>query len=1390
MNDTNSEVKHAKVFWNRPVKIVAWVLGILLVYTFLGFFSLPLRVKGVLEDNVAKAIGRPIRVTNVETNPFTLTVRIFGLKVLDTDESIFASVGEAFVDVEWSSIFTGGAVVRQIQVIKPYAHVVRLDETTFNFSDIIAAKEPAKAEKEEPAAGLFPFVLTNVEIIDGRFEFDDLQAGVNHLVAGFNFTLPALSSLEKDRETPSTLSIVGTYNGAAFNVAGDVLPFAETPAARLTSDLQGLSLPPFLAYSPVPLELKVPSAMFGANTAIEASMPPGAAPQVNVSGKFSLTSLDVRDAHDEPLLQLPLLGINLAPSKLHERDIHIAGISLESPSINVTRLASGAIDWLEALPKPEAVKPEDKPAVEEPKAGTGEPATAEPAKDESATDQPVTDQPVTDQATATDSTANESTTKDSGTEQPATAESTMGESAPKESTTGEQPAVTAGEQTKEGAEPAQQEAATAEPASGEQIVQGESAKEETGPEEAGPDGNGQEAAAQPAVPTLVIEDVTIDGGRVALQDRTPATPFTLVLENFTVTLNHHSGPDMNETNFSLSAAAESGERVSLNGKLNLKPFLLEGEAEMSGAALKRFAPYYQGKIPFAIDSGTAGARASYRVRMAEGGKGGLSEVSVSNAAFDLKGLGLSDPANSEVFLTLDALDVTGTTANLLAQEAVVGKVALNGGKVKARRESSGEISLIRQLTGKSIAPVPAAANDSTTATAAPATTPAPAAGSTAETAPAAGEAPPAGEQSPPAAMPKVTVTQATIANFIIDAEDQVPKTPVPIKVDLVNVTAGNLSMQPGNVSDLSASLKINEKGTVKANGKVSIQPVDADLQVEAQNLDIAFVQAYIGDQIRLEIKEGAVGAKGRVKASVAADGTPAVSYTGEASVNRFHTRDRHLNNDFLKWNSLYLTNIDVNTNPLKAVLGKVALTDFYSRMIINPDGSLNVYDVLGIDKKLFEPGGAKKNPEAASDGKKAAPQAKQTQTAPAPAPAKGEAAKLPDIQIGNLTLQGGNINFSDHFIKPNFEANMEEVGGGITGLNTKPGSMAEVSLAGRLDNRAPLEIKGKLNPFPDTLAVDMGLVFTDIELGPMSPYSRKYLGYNTKKGKLNLTLHYKVADGNLEGRNKIVLDQLTLGEKVDSPDAMKVPLEFAISLLKDSDGKIDLDVPVSGNMNNPQFNIGAVISKAIGNLFTKILTAPFSFLASLVGGGSEDLETVEFEPGMVEIPEEGKAKLAKLAEALVKRPSLTLEIEGQADPSEEVIVLKQQKFEEALWDMKTGGKGKPAPAEGSTEEITIPPAEREQLVIKAFDAAEFAKPRDEKGNLKPLAPEEMEKLLYNNIRVMNSDLKKLADERAAAVKDYLVQEKSIPAQRLFLLESTLKPSEKDETYSRVLFKLD
>ena len=610
---------------------------------------------------------------------------------------------------------------------------------------------------------------------------------------------------------------------------------------------------------------------------------------------------------------------------------------------------------------------------------------------------------------------------------------------------------------------------------------------------------------------------------------------------------------------------------------------------------------------------------------------------------------------------------------------------------------------------------------------------------------------------------KITVAKSVGEDVALRFEDQAVAPAVTHTVDGLGFEIENLSTEPGQSAKVAARFKFNRQGNVTLDGTLQLFPLEAlaaDLKLDVKTLELLPLQPYFGEKLNIAVTRGQLSAAGNLQlrlddtAKKPAAPTLTGGFSGQATVGDFAAVDKLNSADFLRWKSFYLGKIDVRLNPAAVSIGEVALADFFARVIVSPEGKLNLLQIVRQDSAPA----AAPPPAAAGDGK-------------AVAPVAAEPAVTMPLKIDKITLQGGAVRFSDNFVKPNYSANLRQIGGRITGLSSAAGSVANLELRGSYDNVAPLNVTAKINPLSAKPYLDLQADIKGLELTSFSSYSAKYAGYAIEKGKLSLFVKYKIENDQLEAENRVFLDQLTFGDPVDSPDATKLPVTLAVSLLKNRNGEIDLDLPISGSLNDPQFSVGGLVVKVIVNLLVKAVTSPFALLGSMFGGG-EELSNVEFDYGRATITSAAQQRLANLAKALADRPALRLEVEGRVDPERDREGLKSARIDRKVRAAKRDDLVKQGGDSAATENVEVSGQEYPALLERVYKAEKFPKPRNMIGLVKTLPVDEMEKLMLANSSVDDDDLRALGERRAKAVRDWLVAHE-VSADRVFLLPTKL-----------------
>jgi hypothetical protein len=570
---------------------------------------------------------------------------------------------------------------------------------------------------------------------------------------------------------------------------------------------------------------------------------------------------------------------------------------------------------------------------------------------------------------------------------------------------------------------------------------------------------------------------------------------------------------------------------------------------------------------------------------------------------------------------------------------------------------------------------------------------------------------------------------------------------------------------------------IQGEGKLAAQGTLGLQPLNVNAAIDLAGLDLTPFAGYIASSLNAAVRSITVGAKGDLQFTAAQGATPMkLDWKGGVEVTNLDLRDRVNRADFLSWKSLSLQrmNVAMAGGEPRIGLGDVNLDGFFGRVILSPEGRLNVMDLVA------EPGRA--GGSITNDT-----QTRAAPSAAAPEPARGgpavnggkaagnaarkaPASPMPDISVNSITLKDGRANFTDRFVKPNYTADLSRIAGTVSAVSSTNPQPAKVSITGRVYDTAPLSISGIVQPFAKFLTLDIKASAKGVDLPRFTTYAAKYVGYQIERGKLSLDIEYKIKNRELQASNHVVLNQLTFGKKSNSPDATTLPVQLAVSLLKDRNGNIDINLPISGSLDDPQFSVGGIILRVIGNLIVKAVTAPFSLLASAFGGGGEELSYVQFAPGSAALDADAKQRIETVAKALNDRPAIRLDISGRADPATDGPALRQAWVDgriRAARDRKLGSAAKPG--------APLTDADRATYLQDAYSDTKIAdKPRNFIGLSKSLPPDQMLDLMRKAAPVNEDQLRRLAEARAQAVHEAL---QDAPQDRIFIVAPKLSADE-------------
>ncbi len=900
------------------------------------------------------------------------------------------------------------------------------------------------------------------------------------------------------------------------------------------------------------------------------------------------------------------------------------------------------------------------------------------------------------------------------------------------------------------------------------------------------------AAAPAKTPAVEVGRLVVQQAKLNFVDESRSRPFATTLGPVSFNLTGFHTTAERGAPYRFEAVTESGERLAWSGTLSAAPLSSAGELKLENIRLPKYAPYYADLAQADLTSGRLTVGGRYEAKF----DGANRVLKLSDGSLQLLELKLVERASQQPVLDLPSLEVAGVNADALALKAEVAAVTLSGGRVQVRREADGTINWLNLLAPPVVGPTAAA--------------PAP-----------VGAAPAAATP-----VPDFLVGEVAIKDFAVDVHDLSVARPAQLGLSGIEVSLKRVTLAEGAEMPLSLALNWAPAGTVKVTGTVAIKPeLKATLQTDVAGLALLPLSSYVEQAVNARLTQGTVSTSGAVQLSLAGE-TPAVTFEGSVALDKFGLVDATHNEELAGFGSLTLNGLKAATAPqLTVSLAEVNLAAPYARVFVAKDGTLN----LATLAKTAAPAA----PAASAETPAAVP-------APAPAPASAQpvvaSEPLPKIEIAKVVIADGDFSFADRSLEPNVRMAVTQFGGTIVGLSSENLARADVDLKASVNGAGPIAITGKLDPLGVKKFVDLKVDFRNVDLVPLSPYSGKFAGFELARGQLNLDVKAKLDDKQLDAANIITLNQFTFGAPVESPDATKLPVRLGVALLKDMDGKIVIDVPMTGSIDDPSLRIGKVVLRVIVNLLTKAAVSPFALLGSMFGGGGDELAFQEFAPGGSELLPTEASKLDTMVKALTNRPGLSLSIEGGFDAPADTHALKGRKFaalvRSRVWEERRASDPNiPAP-----EQLEISAEASAAMVKKLFD--EKFPPGTELGSPPPPAPtpvaapapvkkslfrrvvdaltpssapntppaatgpteaapteavatgpstEEMTARLAETMEVTDNDLRALAEARAQRVRDYFLGSGGIAADRLFL--ATGNPAAKESKGPRAFLSL-
>ena len=815
---------------------------------------------------------------------------------------------------------------------------------------------------------------------------------------------------------------------------------------------------------------------------------------------------------------------------------------------------------------------------------------------------------------------------------------------------------------------------------------------------------------------VLIDQLQLQQGSLRFYDQRQQEPVDVSIAELNITLNNFdTRPDSN-SQLQLTAQANDGTQLHWQGELSISPLASNGQLQLKNAQLKSWWPYLQESFSAQLKAGRLSLDSHYTLQLSPS-----LQFKAKQLSLELEALALEQ--QQKPLVRLEKLSISDTQFDFAAQTLQIGKASSKKLLAWTEIDKNGVSNWEKLL--------PSSARQNATASA--------------DSAPTAKDhdASPDPEKKP---AWRIVLKHAELKQQQFHLTDHSHSEPVALQLSNFNLQIKDFDSQASSPFTAELETQVGEQGQLSSRAQILLQPLKVEMSLNSRDLDLRPAQAWMSPYAHIELRSGLLSSALQLEISDLDNLQLVVQ--GGAAINQLHIRDSLRQRDLLKWQTVDINAIQYNLQQQKLSIQKVALQQPYVRFIINENLTTNISELMIAQPKKAETAAKAEGPEFA-------------------------------LHIGSIEVKDGSANFADFSLKPNFATAIQQLNGDIGTIDNQSNSIAKVDIKGNVDRYAPVTIKGSLMPFDPLKKLDITTDFKHVELTTLTPYSGKFAGYRIQKGRLNLNLHYQINDGKLNASNQLLLEQLQLGERVDSPDAVDLPVRLAIALLKDRKGQIALELPIQGDLNNPEFKVAPIIWQTLRNLITRAVSAPFNFIAGLANSNAQELSDVVFSPGMFAISPDAAKSLDTLAQALKQRPQLRLEIEGGSLLELDGPPLAQMRLKAAYQSawysilQRRGGK-----IESSKEMLEVPEKEHAALLEGIYRSQLKQQPPAEWA---PLDPDQRAQLLRD--AVLNSyaqsplGLRRLAQARANSIKIYLIEQAQLDPERVYLIDvSTGKAS--------------
>ena len=822
---------------------------------------------------------------------------------------------------------------------------------------------------------------------------------------------------------------------------------------------------------------------------------------------------------------------------------------------------------------------------------------------------------------------------------------------------------------------------------------------------------------------IKVNAIALTNFGAVFEDQTLEKPVVINLKPINFKLTNYSNESGANVPFQLSAGLNKTGLINLVGDTVIEPFSAKAAIDVKDIALENFQAYVAKFANLEIIDGKLNIDGNAVVATS---KDKLDVTFKGNSGIVnllIRDQQLKEKGKDKVLVKMPVFTLKGIDFNLGNQELAFDSISANNADFEAWLNPEGSINY------QTLLPATKASENNTNNTVASA-------------------------DEPKASPWKINVNNLAFTNFGLNFEDQTQKKPVVMNLRPINLKLTNYSNKDGAKLPVQLSIGMNKTGLIALKGDTVIEPLSAKLDLDIKNIDLEKFQPYFDKFVRLDVIDGALNIDGKVSVAKQKEDKLDVKFKGNTGIANLLTRDQILHKDLVKWENLTFKNCAIDLLANRYTATALVIDKPYARVTIRKDKTVNFNNIIIGDKS---------KPDTGAKG------TKNKQTDP----------NKPYFKLGKIQVIDGSSDFSDLSLILPFAAPIKSLDGGASGVSSEKKSIVTVNLKGNAYDLAPVDIKGEISPYLGDYNVELN--FIDMPMPLVSPYMVQFAGYKVEKGKLTLGLKYNIVNNKLTASNSILIDQFELGDKVENPDAVSLPLKLAVALLKDSSGKIKIDVPITGSLDDPKFSVGSIVIDALVNVLSKVIASPFNALGSLIGS-DKDMSTIGFIAGNSYLEKQQREKLDSLSKALKERPVLNIDIKGAAFQERDWPVIREDALYEQLKKRRAVEINKEAETKIREEYVKLTEDDYKRLLADMFiekfpllaEKSFLGTPKlmnPKAGNFYDIAKQK----LFTIIKPEQERLKELASARAQTIAKYFVQKGGISRERVYILDTVIDP---------------